>query len=873
MLYPDREKYSSQFDLDDDQLCEMLEHSTAKDFLLCNPTRSLANQNYDGKITNPFFHDYFHVANLLTYGGLLKIYGLSNNNHKNTVFITGYRGSGKTTFSNYLAEIINDKWFVDTIRRTDFNSYYKKKGERDKASTYSKMYSERFDRLLEGLLESVGKNRNAKREDYINIDMLSRDELYQNINECIENLNIGLKGNCYRFNLETDIDISKEKPISQKLRHILATILNRWFSSIDKEQNNEMLTLVVSVHEFFRNHFDAGALALFRKLFDFIMEDIVKYSGIKYIPGSVLAEHLESYNLDELLCSVMLLDIFQMKINKEPKRKLFYLFDNLDIIENHSIEYKFLDEYNLFVTNFAEVVKKLQKFQSTDTDIRFDFNFSRDYCCIFFMRDTTAKYTIQHYFGNMNLYSINFDSSEFVDKGKIILRRMEYVSKHDVIERINPRLFEQIDMLSQIFQDDYIRLNIAGLFNNDYVRFVTCLTEICESNFDILKEYLKIKNNEPHDSFGNEELVRYGARGLIFRVIFDHFEDRGYLSRLGISDSMNANGYTQARLVLFYLFNKQPVHCSSFFNSTNATVTFSDLKRDFLDVFNDKNESSTRKVEKDSLNILADALWNMYDLKKSPTWAHLVTFDAIYPTNNRDKLDDDLSRDDIMNALIEGSTGHITITCAGRSYVEFMCSHFEFFSMRFGSITTGQRRYLHRHPEFRYEHALFSSATYDYSYFRRTGKYLFEVLLESMFDDFSHHLKTHKQSEENMFKRKGYYGKYEILGSPYVFHHPRDGYQRRHLERTLHRMITYMDAYRLFLVNNIAKSNETQVENYNTRMIACIEPFVNLVGDNRASFSAFSSHAYTRYDWNMKTIKADLKDKITGLDDREDNKD
>ena len=856
MSYPNREKYTKNLDLSDDDLEKILENTTAKDFLLCNPSYALANENYGGMITKPFFHDKLHTVSLLSYEGLIKIYAVSQHSNQNTVFITGFRGCGKTTFSTYLSEIVNDNWFIDHIRRDEFYRYYSE-DDRDDAPTYIKMYSERFERLLDGLLESVGKNRKSNKKDYVEIHKLSKIEKFRHANDCIEKLNSNLKGSCFRFNLETDIDIRKDRPITQKLRHILIKILSNNFNSVTNDNN--LLNLVKEVFSYLRPHFLAGVLAHYRKFFEFILTDIVKYNGFESIPGNILETHIESYTIADLLGSIMLMDIFQLKVNNVNKQKLFYIFDNLDIIENTAVLHNFLAQYNGFVTRFSEVVNKLRTFRSKNVRHHFDFNFTEDYCCIFFMRDTTARRINEHDNGRLYRYSINFDCSEFVDKGKIVLKRYDYVINRPVIENINPKLYEQIIMLSNILTDDYIRLNVAGLFNNDYVRFITCLMSIVESNYEDLKEYLDImRENESYSKESHAGLVRYGARGIIFRAIFNHFQDEGYLKKLDINGSLNRNRYTQARLVLFYLFYKQPKHYSSFLDSRNTLVTFSDLRRDFYNIFNDDNETNQEIIETRTIDVLADVLWKMYDLKKSSTWAHLVTFDALYPKDDRETLDDNLTQNDLKDALNNGSAGHIAITCAGRSYVELMCSHFEYFSMRFNIARIENR------PDstgFPYEDALFLKSSYNQNTFRVHGRYVFEILLERMHNDFSDCLNSLMPLEKLMFDRIGLYNRQDIFSSPFVFHPP--GYQRRHLERTMHRMITYLDAYRLFLVNNVAKDNETQATNFNRRMIDCIIPFVELMENSKADFSQFSTFAVANYWQNINHIAAtDYKDRL-----------
>jgi hypothetical protein len=403
------------------------------------------------------------------------------------------------------------------------------------------------------------------------------------------------------------------------------------------------------------------------------------------------------------------------------------------------------------------------------------------------------------------------------------------------------------------------------------VRFITCLTEAIESNYEELSEYLRIiRSHTSYAKQSHDGLVRYGARGILFRTIFEHFNEKGYLSKLGVNKSMQKNGYTQARLVLFFLFYKQPKHFSSFLDSKNTIVTFSDMKRELFRVLNDKNETNQKIAEEEAVKILAEILWDMYDLKQSQTWAHLVTFDALYPDKNNDMLDDDITQNDIENALINGNAGHISITCAGRSYVEFMCSHFEYFSMRFNMAFAENQKSSSDISFSPFKHALFSKATYSTISSQFSDRYLFDDFFEYMLSDFRKCLDKLMEREKSMFRRAGLYRKHDILESPFVFRHPRRDYSRRHLERALQRMITYMDAYRLFLVNDIAQNDETLVLRFNRRMLVYIGNFVRLIDTYLADFSPFSAHAVTNYRQKIDAIiSTGYKDKVTqlGLED------
>ena len=92
--------------------CEYLERNmknmNATHYLICNPYSKLGNSRMGNntKDNEKCFFEIFMVISNKIYERMARIANVSLDSAMNTVFITGYRGCGKTTFSKILQAII-----------------------------------------------------------------------------------------------------------------------------------------------------------------------------------------------------------------------------------------------------------------------------------------------------------------------------------------------------------------------------------------------------------------------------------------------------------------------------------------------------------------------------------------------------------------------------------------------------------------------------------------------------------------------------------------------------------------------------------------------------------------------------------------------
>lgn len=95
-----------------DKLLAMFNTISSADYLISNPYSSSCNRVFKSLFKSEDFLNMFYFMSNKTYERLATIASLSNDATKNTVFITGFRGCGKTCFMNLLDNIISDKYCI-----------------------------------------------------------------------------------------------------------------------------------------------------------------------------------------------------------------------------------------------------------------------------------------------------------------------------------------------------------------------------------------------------------------------------------------------------------------------------------------------------------------------------------------------------------------------------------------------------------------------------------------------------------------------------------------------------------------------------------------------------------------------------------------
>lgn len=775
---------------------DMINNSSTASFLRANPFSQLGNDDINGSITRKLFFGKFLALNLAAYEKIIEILGVALSNNKNTIFITGYRGCGKTTFANCLIEILSDKYELVQLRTLI--------GEMN----YDIDLKEQLLTIIKNIKLYV-QNDDGLEIDYNNCNV---DSLIENFDYYVSLVNERLKGKAISLNFETGTNDST-RPFVQKLCNNLRSLILKIVSSNGNEIFKKVLKIYKTIPEKFRDfeNFKERNLNGFFALLESQLIDCADFNEI----DDSLRTIISNLNVMQLLCLISLIDIAKSDYENDDRR-LFYFFDNLDIV----FETKFLDDfivdYNAFATNMGGLMNAISELELLNRRCHFYDSF----CFTFLLRETTAMLIADHFTDRLKLFSTSFDVSATFDKSQIIYKKFVFLTENKL--RIKNRsLLSGVEAVYKLCSDRHLMEVIFVIFNNDYTRAIECLCEICQLNPLYIEEYSKLMDSK-------KSFSRYGARGIIYRLIYTHFKRQGYFESMGVNNyTLKEHGFSPSRLILTYLNSKQPKHISSHFEREKDSISIKTLVKDFKNIFSDNDEISER--------ILIDTLWELYRMRQATSWSHLVTFDSIKS----------VSRDTIDTILREGDTnvsgeGDVRITCAGRGYVIFICSHFEFYACRF------------------YEEELPLFMSMNHKYNERNNEYNFESIIKKAYERIEHCCKILDKNEYRIFIENRKYTRNELLSSPFVFH--TDNYSMLQAERTLHRHISYIDAYRLHLINDIFPETAQMI---NMRIIPWIEKFVILMSESdiysdksKQLFKVFSKciEIITQYEPDSKEI-------------------
>ena len=729
-------------------------------YLICNPYSKLGNSQMgtNREENEELFLDLFMVITNKTYERLASVANVVLDSAMNTLFITGYRGCGKTTFSKYLQAVIDS--------RVNLMNFHQSEEEERKLNSN-----------VENFTGNLSENYKISEERIYNIlsDVIDRDS-FESIDDCIEFISNTLKGITHYINFEIGINATVQ-PVEEKLN---ITVIE-FIKNLVINKKIDIFDLLVHIYkqcnkfEIFRNR-----NVNWRNFFVLIETRIIAGEDFDSIE-TVLEDYLSTFNTSQLLCVYTLLTLL---CADEQGKRVFLILDNIDVVFDRSTLEDFTTEFSLFEENFSELFPEV-----IQTGLLKNITgFYNDIVYIFVMRETSVNQISDHFTDRLYETSDHFDISKDITKPNIIEKKYSFLAENPTI---NKSLFKKVSDIRKLCQDFYISTNIFSLFNNDYKRAISCLAATYKFNSRALQYEINLmRSGEPFD--------KHGARGIVFRLIFNHFKSKRYFEKLGVNTKNHWNhDFTPIRIILTYLNNIQPEHNDQFLADDSDLRSLFDIYENFIDIF-----SPTWSV---SNHILADALWSMYELRKSETWNHLITFDCIASVKRDDLLNE---FQQFHNFEKQKSDINIRITCAGRTYVNFVCIHFEFFACRFSNISD---------PLF-----LETNLKKD-----KKGRYRFETIISEVLSAVTKCCNRLNSFTKNFLIEKQGFTMESLLQSKLV-HRREDRSPLLHEERVIHQHIGYIEAYRKHLIVTCG----LDCIDINSRMIPYIEGYLDLLKDN-----------------------------------------
>lgn len=474
---------------------------------------------------------------------------------------------------------------------------------------------------------------------------------------------------------------------------------------------------------------------------------------------------------NQILSLIILWHLSKFSIMHKPQKemkKIVFCLDNLDVLVNKEIIEKFFREYFRFVRNVDSIIQKLDETFIKQQNITYNKLFAFVFCC----RQHTWARVKEHYRQDNNFVQISTlerNVSDAFDKRDIVECRNQYILDNqvfygdfiDTVERTK-------SVLADMDNTEKYQHNIYDLFDDDYRQCNITFEKLLEDNPNLFKEYSKLKKK-----LGKIGGSLYGARGIIYKALFDKFKQCGIFDDIGVlvlDERAKKPLVSNARMILNYL----NVHTYSPNKNNQKFVVFEKVVDAFEGI-----------IDKEDID---NALRAMFRLGYDSPWNELIAFNEIH-----------------SEEVVDCSGLEVFITKAGHEYLSLIATHFEFFNARISKKRTINI------PLFS-ESSIQSSEKYKYN-FQETINLVMEAVRGC----------CSRMSEYYTTVMKDRFGsKEEYLQSDYVY----SDANVLHGERIIHTHIRYIDTYRLFVLNDIVDLVERK--GVNKILVEFIEEYIKI---------------------------------------------
>lgn len=758
----------------DNEIMDMFNTITPSDYLISNPFSSSCNRVFK-KIFNPedFLSHFYFISNM-TYERLASITALTTDTTKNTVFITGFRGCGKTCFMNLLNSIIESKYVIpdyDMCKEEELSLLRKFSSSAD--------IDEKAKEISETNNNYCISSNNILNElrPYLILNGYEQNNL-----SISKYINQTLKGKSIFLNFEKGNSKNEKKPFEEKFINQIEVLITELIEKREKCELNPF-SILCDFYHINEATFD-GLLESENSLldfFEFLESKVVVAKTFSEIKRQ-LYNILKNLNLEQDIFVLVFLHIAN-NICLGTKQHLFFILDNMDIVYKNNILDQSMNHYANFIEDINSLVQDIDKNKGNN---RAWIQFYEQANFIFAMRETTAMQIADQFLDGLELVAKYFDISMDTDKAYVVEKKYSFIDqfRNNIT---NKDFIEQMNYIHLICTDMYVKKNIFPMFNNDFKRSILCIAEICKNNVNILYEKIELMNTK-------KAYNKNGARGILFRLIYDEFKKEHYFDQIGVEWRGNQkNTFTPSRIILTILYNLLPEYGK---NENNVITNFDKMNPPRISLYSLYEFVAPFM----SIKTFVRSLIGMYNLKNARTWNHLVTFDNI-----KDVTENELIKILSSNEPEEHGEVMIRITCAGSNYVKFICTHYEFFSCRFTKKSM----------------ALFCG--YNSIFSKEYKNYNFEYVLSNVYKSVESCCSKLASFNELLLSNLK---EDKLSESDYIFKNKNEKDGRLHEERIIHTHIRYIDNYRIHLINDI---HSDKVQEINEKIILVIENYINLL--------------------------------------------
>lgn len=487
-----------------------------------------------------------------------------------------------------------------------------------------------------------------------------------------------------------------------------------------------------------------------KKFFNLFHEVFINKNFINSTPDEFINQ-INSLFFNQILSLIILWHISRFYCDNCIRPVVFCL-DNLDVLVNNQIVNGFFEEYFTFARNIDSVIQNVNKEEINGTKLHYNTIFTFIFSC---RQHTWAKVKKSYiHQGNIiEISSYEANITDAFDKNSILEKREEYINKHRDFYNDFADKTSNVRLLLEDMKD---RHNIYDLFNDDYRQCSITFEKILYDNPDLLTEYINLRKKL-------SGIGLYGARGLVYKALFDKFKEDDLFELIGVLDvGSKKPPVSNARIILNYLDNRTYSQ-----SRTIKSIKFEKIVRDFSGIVN-KADINNSLIQMFNLGV-GNSIWN-----------ELIAFVQI----DSDELDNCKRK-------------KIFITKAGHEYLDLVSTHFEFFNTR---VIEKKSKDV----------SLFSHQSLKPYYGSKKYQYVFQEIIENVLNIVRSCCEKMSVFYESIMFQK-FNGKNDYLNSFFVY--SSGNTKVFHGERIIHTHIRYIDHFRRFILNGKKIKDENNAIN------------------------------------------------------------
>ena len=533
-------------------------------------------------------------------------------------------------------------------------------------------------------------------------------------------------------------------------------------------------------------------------------------------------EFITELNFNNILIILILWSIAIFLQEKHVKKHVFVM-DNIDVLKNSADIEDFFENYALFTRNIDDIIRQLN-LNINSTKITYSSLFTFIICT---RESTWAKVVNDHAFELLKDETDSQDISNLFIKPRILKHRLNYLIENR--SDFDDQFISSINDIERLLNDFDIegRFSVFNMFNNDYRRCVSTFSEVLENNKALATEYYSLIDH-PKSMIESKKYRIYGARGMVYRSIWNRFRYENLFKNIGVLDVNNRKNipFSDARLVLTYLseYTTGKLVGNNFMHAVDLDRMYRDLGKIGISPFR-----------------INSALNNMFNIKKNSAWSHLVNLHQIHTGDMEELENNRINYETKKDSASCFPYIKVSISIAGEEYLRIMDTHFEFFSCRACNSLN-------------FDMPLFYSKNLNKLLHKGKYKYRFQVIIDSVIKivhDCCNGLNDFMTDKiEKIMTTEDY------MCSCYNYH-KNQNQEVLHGERIIHTHIRYLDHYRLYLLNCLLCDDADKDELYeiNKILVEYIEQYIIIGKSHPKIISSTSQRLFPKFIEKIELIK------------------